>query len=260
MYERNLRIRTEVDRQRRTGPEDTVPSRDPTSYTWYDNASGKAGSDHLRNQCITQSRRVTEQIDEPVRQQMVKLVLQLFLGKDLAHRRSILFAGVDSYDATPLITAWIGELLADLSRGTVCLIDANLRSSSLHECFGLTNGKGLAELLGSSSAALDEFAQRISSNLWVLTGGTATSSQARLIPSETFRRAFATFTDQFQYVLVSAPPICASAEAVTVGSCCDGVIMIVEHETKRDSAITARGLLEAGGANLVGAIGHNRRV
>ena len=59
----------------------------------------------------------------------------------------VVFAGIDHGNGCTRICAQAAETLQENFRGTICLVEANFRSPSMHHLFGLTNHFGLTDAL-----------------------------------------------------------------------------------------------------------------
>ena len=74
-----------------------------------------------------------------------KLVQKLFLGSQGPRR--VVFAGTESGCGCSWMCARVAEALASQGRGSVCVVDCNLRSPGLHQQFGTENHHGLSDAL-----------------------------------------------------------------------------------------------------------------
>ena len=59
----------------------------------------------------------------------------------------VVFAGTERGDGCSWLCARLAEFLATQVSGSVCLLDCNFRSPSLHQVFGLPNHFGLSDAL-----------------------------------------------------------------------------------------------------------------
>ena len=55
-----------------------------------------------------------------------------------------MFCGVDQGEGRDWICAQTAELLANLKQSSICIVDANVTSPSLHAYFGVANRRGLS--------------------------------------------------------------------------------------------------------------------
>ena len=83
-----------------------------------------------------------------IRDEIAKLVQKLFLAPQ--DPRRVVFAGTESGCGCSWMCARVAEGLASQDRGSVCVVDCNLRSPGLHQQFGTENHHGLSDALTGS--------------------------------------------------------------------------------------------------------------
>jgi Mrp family chromosome partitioning ATPase len=107
---------------------------------------------------------------------------------------------------------------------------------------------------------IKDFAKRIAGgNLWLVPPGSRADGAQSLFASDRLRWRMQELRKVFDYVLIDAPPITSSAEAVLLGQMADGVILVVEaNSTRRETARTAKETFEDANVKLLGAILNNR--
>jgi receptor protein-tyrosine kinase len=81
------------------------------------------------------------------RDELLKLVQRVFFAPGENGSRLVVVSGTESGNGCSWICARMAEILASQVSGTVCVVDANLRSPGLHREFGVTNHYGLADAL-----------------------------------------------------------------------------------------------------------------
>ena len=113
------------------------------------------------------------------------------------------------------------------ARRTVVLIDANLRSPSLHAALGLANGRGVGELL-AGQADLDPVLQATGiERLSAITAGAGAPNPADLLIGDELARAVRTLHGRFDHVIVDCPAVANLADAALVASAVEGVVYVV---------------------------------
>ena len=188
-----------------------------------------------------------------------KLVQRVFLIHQNGNApHAVAFCGANRATGTTWVCATAAESLARESAGSVCLVDANLHSPSLHDSFGIANTGGLVEMTQTPRAAT-EFAQRISSNLWVITAGLpATAATARL-NGQTLGERFAELRNAFDFLLIDTPALDVSSDAVILGRVADGVVLVVASDsTRRETARNAKTSFEIAQVPVLGAVLNKR--
>jgi Mrp family chromosome partitioning ATPase len=86
-------------------------------------------------------------LDQMAREESLKLVQRVFLLQAEEPPHAVVFAGIELGDGCSRICANTAKTLARNISGSVCLVEANLRSPSLARFFGVTNHHGLADAL-----------------------------------------------------------------------------------------------------------------
>lgn len=198
------------------------------------------------------------ELDKLSREEITKLVQRVFLSPNNGHERcTVLFAGVESGDGSSRICAYGGQTLAAQVTESVCIVDANLRSPSLHKLFGATNSFGLAEVL-AQAGPIEKLPKPLGgANLCLVPAGSA--PPGLMTPSSELLRVLGQLQDQFDYLLINGAPVSSYADAVVLGKITDGVILVVEaHATRRETARQAQQSLAAAKVRLLGAVLNQR--
>lgn len=189
-------------------------------------------------------------------EEQVKLMQRIFLTGDQG-TRVVVFCGIESGNGCTSVCAESAVTLAAQVPGTVCLVDANLRSPALHRIFGLKNGKGFAEAM-LQCAPIREYGHQLS-NLWILTSGAPTPDPHILLNSENFPLRMKELREKFEFVLIDAPPLNPFADATKLGTLADGIVLVVgANSTRREAARKAKEELKAANSKILAAV-LNRR-
>ena len=158
------------------------------------------------------------------------------------------------------VCARAAEALAAHVDGTVCVVEANLNTQSLHRYFGVTKGGGAADV-ALKRGPIHNLAQSIrGTNLWLMPGQALCSDTGGSMSPEHLKARFAELGSEFHYVLVDAPPAGENSESLVFGRLADGVVLVVEaHATRREAARKVKENLEAANVRLLGAVLNKRR-
>jgi capsular exopolysaccharide synthesis family protein len=196
--------------------------------------------------------------DSRVEDEVVKVVQSIFILPSDAPR-SVVFACVQPGDGSNSICLHAARALAEQGRGSVCLVDANVRSPSLHLGLGLENRRGLTQAL-VEPVPMRTFAQQIDEgNLWVLPCGCVSGNSQLLISSDRLHKRFADLRAEFDYVLIDAPPVSLCADSIALGRLSDGVVLVVQlNATRREAALRAKEILETAEVRVLGVVLNNR--
>jgi succinoglycan biosynthesis transport protein ExoP len=188
-------------------------------------------------------------------QEATKLVSKLFRAADDSGVASVLFCGIERAENSSGICARAGEILAAQVQKSICLVDANMRSPSLHTHFGLANQRGFAEAILQPGPLRGFATQLPAGNLWVMTAGISQQKGAVLSSGEQLRSRMLELRSLFDYVLVDVAPAGLFLDAVVLGQLVDGAVLVIEsNSTKRETAFQAKEALEAAKVRILGAV------
>lgn len=192
--------------------------------------------------------------------EIAKLVQQAFLLPGPADQPgAVAFCGVEEGAGCSWVCARAAEVLAEQVPGMVCVVDANLRSPSLHERFRVEMGAGLADALSDVRPVRDFTRATSRGNLRLMTAGAPGEEPNGALNAARLRARFSELRRQFDYLLIDTPPISSCADAVLLGQLADGIILVVgSHSTRREPARIAKESLEAAKVPILGAV-LNRR-
>jgi Mrp family chromosome partitioning ATPase len=108
---------------------------------------------------------------------------------------------------------------------TVCAVDANLGSPTLHRLFHHDNLNGLSEAISESKPA-SIFVKRVEeSNLYFLPAGSKDANRSST--GADLAKRLGELRNDFDYLILQGPPLGARAIA-GVRSACDGVVLVVD--------------------------------
>lgn len=145
----------------------------------------------------------------------------------------------------------------------VLLIDCDLRNPSLHKLAGVSNEKGLSNLLthfdekesllNAEEIQLCELDQQ--SDVYMLTAGSRVPNPQELLASQKFVRLVQKAKEEFSTIIIDCPPCMAVADAIPVCNASDGTLYVVSaKDTDKASAREGMNELRRNGANIIGAV------
>lgn len=188
----------------------------------------------------------------------LRIVQQIFVQVQKAPH-VVVFAGVDHGNGCSQICASVAETLAKNSSQRVCLVEANFRSPALSEIFGTTNHHGLTEALlqkGPISSYAKPVAQE---NFWLLSSGTLAVDSPSLLSTDLLRARMLELREEFEYVIIDAPPLTRYSDAAVLGQLSDGLVMVLEAEsTRREAASVAAASLRSAKVEILAAVLNKR--
>jgi len=197
--------------------------------------------------------------DAVAQQECFKLVQRIFLTRPEDSPRSVVFAGVDRGNGCTRICLEAARILAANVTGSVCLVDANLRTPSLAKFSEIPDDSGLINSLREEGRVRDFLTQLKPDNLWLLSVGMTNAASPALLSSDRLKMRLQELRAEFDHVLIDTPALNLYPDAIAVGRLTDGAIVIVQAEaTRRESAVKALQTLRDAQIEVLGAV-LNRR-
>lgn len=188
------------------------------------------------------------------RSEAVNLVQRVFLSKSEAPPRMVVFTSAQSGDGCSWVCARTCETLANRLAGTVCVVDANLRSPAMHKLFRVDNTWGLTQALFKDDSILKYVREVPDRNLWVLPSGPLPQDHPAPWPSDQLAVRLGELRKAFGFVLIDSPAVNLYADVTQLSSLVDGAILVLGADsTRRAAAIQARDALTSAKFRLLGA-------
>lgn len=109
----------------------------------------------------------------------------------------------------------------------VLLVDADMRSPTLHKQLNLPNERGLSTLL-ASNGSIDsrDVIQSSNSTIDILTSGPIPSDSVTLLSSEWMQKLISSFEQDYDLVIIDSPPILGTVDTIQIASCSGGVVAV----------------------------------
>lgn len=144
---------------------------------------------------------------------------------------------------------------------SVVVVDADLRKPRVAFHFSLDGNPGLSDLLASPGAAIGPYLQPSADGLLaVLPAGRIPPNPSELLGSEPMRRLLEQLGQQFDRVIVDAPPVLPVADGVKLASLVSGVLLVARiGQTTKDELVTASDRLAKASARLLGVVANGVR-
>ncbi len=189
---------------------------------------------------------------------MLGLVRRVFLATDgtgTSSLRRVVFCGIDEAAGSNLLCARVALTLAEQIQSQVCVVDANIHAQSSSSLLDLLP---LDTAPHSPDQDSDGIAQKLTNNLWVVTGDPSRANKAALTLDD-LRSWITSHSSEFGHVVISAPPIGLHTDATVLGQIADGVILVLEaNSTHWQTARKAKEALESANVRILGTVLNNR--
>ena len=182
-------------------------------------------------------------------------------------RTSIEFASIEAPIQTLLVTSSLrGEgktitaanLAVAFAQGgrRVLLVDADLRTPSVHRVFNARNAHGLTTLLRNDSVGLEEIVQVTQqANLRILTTGPLPPNPVELLGGQRIRTTLDRLKADYDLVILDGPPLDAVTDSALLSSFLDGTLFVIAAgRSRRAEVLTGSELLARAHAKVLGAV------
>ena len=171
----------------------------------------------------------------------------------------IAFTSPQSSEGKTTVVSNLAVALAEINR-RVLVIDGDLRKPRLDRILGEPNGWGLSDLLRETEPLhdrpLDYLVQKTRiPNVHAVFSGRRTSNAANLLHSPRLPELIRRFREEFDVVLIDAPPVLGLPDARVLGHLADSVILVLRAgQTTLETARAARQRLGEDGTPVMGTI------
>ena len=151
----------------------------------------------------------------------------------------------------------LAVVLAQLGK-RVLLVDADLHKPRVHEIFKISNRVGLVSLLVENTDPGLVITQTIVKNLFVVPAGPMSPNPSALLSSPVMKAFLENAKQNFDYVVIDAPPVGAVADAILLGHVADGTVLCVRGgHTAREHVNRVRDRLVRSDVRILGVLINN---
>ena len=113
----------------------------------------------------------------------------------------------------------------------------NMRRPRLHTLFGVSNERGLSDVLLGTIELEDALIRTDVLNLSIIPGGQVPVRPAELLQSQAMISMMEELREKFDFVILDCPPILGLSDCLALVPLADATIMVVEAERTRAGAI-----------------------
>ena len=154
-------------------------------------------------------------------------------------------------------TSLASHLATSLARSGLrtLLIDADLRSPSIHRLFNLPVDAGLSEVLRGEVECADAIAATAIDDLNVLTAGKCDRQTIRLLSQGCLGPLFVRLKEQFDFVIVDTSPILLVADGLIIAQQADAALFSIFRDVSSKTKVSAASeRLQSLGVRILGAV------
>src|SRR5438874_2268793 len=141
-------------------------------------------------------------------------------------------------------------------RVRVLVIDADFRKPGIAAAMGMSNEKGLSNILRGEQS-VDEVLLQANTlpNLWVLPAGPIPGNPTDLLSSPDMARLVEELRQRFEHIVLDSPPILLMTDATVLSILSDGVVLVVEGGvTPLGAVLRAHRIIENAGGKILGVV------
>lgn len=143
------------------------------------------------------------------------------------NKKIILITSTFPGEGKSIITANLANTLAQTGV-RVLVVDCDLRRSSLHERFGVSKVPGLTEVLTGDTTFQKVLHGSVIPGVDLISAGTTPPNPAELLGSEVMRQFLVAHREDYDHILIDAPPVLAVTDAPVLTTLSDMVLVIME--------------------------------
>jgi capsular exopolysaccharide synthesis family protein len=168
---------------------------------------------------------------------------------------SVVFSSCNRGDGASTVALNFALAFAENSMQRVVLVDGNLRNPVLHEHFGVSRERGVADLIHDEVRLRDALIELKPSRLSLVTAGQPVEKPIVEFESAGFAALLVGLRSNFDLIVFDSSPMIRYPETNVLASQLDGLAMVLQAEsTKWEVAQAAKDGLERTGASILGAI------
>lgn len=151
------------------------------------------------------------------------------------------------------VTANLAAAISQLGRN-VLLIDGDLRRSSQHQLWDVSNNKGVKDVVANQFSLASVVSQPMP-NLSLLTSGLVNSNPLGLLDSPEMSDLVGRSRRDYDLILIDAPPLAVTADVLTLSKLVDGIVFVTRPGVvEQESAELAQETLNSTGQKVLGMI------
>lgn len=174
--------------------------------------------------------------------------------------RTILVTSPVPGDGKSTVTSNLGVVLAQAQK-RVLIIDCDLRKPVMHSCFSLDKASGLTNLLVQDLSPDEVVSATEVEGLYVIASGPIPPNPSELLGSPKMAGLLAKVAEQYDVVLLDAPPLIAVTDAVLLAPMVDSVLLVLKAGSSRvELAMEAKNQLVKANAKSIGVVLNEARL
>ena len=169
-------------------------------------------------------------------------------------RQVVLITSPATMEGTTTVASHLALSFTRAGRRTL-LIDGDLREPALLKLFGMPAEDGFSEVLRSEKDISDAVRPTNTEGLWLLPAGMCDMDSIHALATDQLQPIFEKLREEFDFIVIDAPPVLGLADTLSMGQHVDGVILTVlrDHSEVRKIHKSTE-LLKGLGVRLLGTV------
>jgi protein-tyrosine kinase len=161
----------------------------------------------------------------------IAINIKLKLGEE--GKGAILFVSSVSGEGTTTLCAHVGQALARLVPGKVLLVDGNGHKPEIHKIFKTEAVPGIMEILQEKRPWPEAIRRSTIHNFYILPFGQKPAEPLLILGSRGMGELLKVLKENFDLILIDAPPILSSLEAEGIASRVEHIILVIKAQSTR---------------------------
>ena len=167
----------------------------------------------------------------PGRENFRTLRSRLYQSRENAPLKRILVTSSLPKEGKSFVSANLAQVMALQQGCRTLLIDADLRTASLHSALGTSEAPGLSEYLLGETEEFGIIQKGTMENLFFIPSGRPVSGQSEVVANGRLKLLLDRVGPLFEWIIVDSPAVIPVSDAVVIASFCDGVLMVVRSNS-----------------------------
>jgi capsular exopolysaccharide synthesis family protein len=161
------------------------------------------------------------------------LRIGLTMPEHMDNVRVLAVASAVAGEGKTSISSQLAASLGRILQKPVLLIDADLRSPSIHKLFDKKLDPGLCEVLEKQCTVQEAITSSGSEYLHILPAGRLRRNPHVLLTTQTFNALLNQVRASYEYIIIDSPPLLVASEAFVLAKAADGTVMCAMRDLSR---------------------------
>lgn len=192
---------------------------------------------------------------DPIAEQFRALRTHICSHEKARGLKTIGITSSSRYEGKSLVSVNLSVVLAQDSEKPIVLVDCNLRAPSVNSLLGLSNDRGLSDILTDKAQFNESLIKTDIKNLNVIPAGRFSGNPVELLGSRKMVDLLTELKEKFYVVILDLPSVMQYADPRMLGPMLDGIVIVARAGvTRREVIARAEGILKSVGCNLLGYV------